>query len=329
MEKYKRRHTTTRTCAWCGKEFEAATIRTVCCSEPCRRRWNHSKRHPDWYRKTGERECQVCGKIFEPLSYRAVYCSRRCKDKERPGRAERQRELYAAKRIGYKSRSQIMREAQERQAERDKQKEKELAERYAVAHYCVQCGREFHTLQPNQKTCSKECSRAQRNRRNDKRINQQNIVDRNITLATLYRRDKGVCHICGMPCDYNDFEIRNGNKVVLDLYPTIDHVIPLARGGLHEWGNVKLAHKRCNSIKSANADDKAVTEYCRNAGTKERKPPKDQRKKTIQMDRDGNLVAVYESTAEAEKKTGIKQRGIQKCARGKAKTWGGFRWAYL
>lgn len=325
MEKYKRRHTTTRVCAWCGKEFEAATIRTACCSEPCRRRWKRSGRNPDWYKKKGERECPICGKVFEPLSYRAVYCSRRCKDRDR----EKERKRYAAKRIDYKSRSQIMREAEERKAERQEQKQKELAERYAVARYCVQCGREFHTLQPNQKTCSKECSKARQNRRNDKRINQQNIVDRNITLATLYWRDKGVCHICGMPCDYNDFEIRNGRKVTLDLYPTIDHVIPLARGGLHEWENVKLAHRRCNSIKSANADDKAVKEYCRNAGTKERKPPKDPRKKTVQMDRDGNIVAVYKSTAEAERKTGLSSKKISDAARGYRKTAYGFRWVYI
>lgn len=32
--------------------------------------------------------------------------------------------------------------------------------------------------------------------------------------------------------------------------PTIDHVIPLDAGGMHEPSNVQTAHYRCNSIKS-------------------------------------------------------------------------------
>ena len=35
--------------------------------------------------------------------------------------------------------------------------------------------------------------------------------------------------------------------------PTLDHIIPLAAGGTHEYANVKLAHFICNSIKSAGA----------------------------------------------------------------------------
>ncbi|MEO3856223.1 HNH endonuclease signature motif containing protein [Acrocarpospora sp. B8E8] len=31
--------------------------------------------------------------------------------------------------------------------------------------------------------------------------------------------------------------------------PTLDHVIPLAKGGLHEPGNLQLAHFICNSTK--------------------------------------------------------------------------------
>jgi 5-methylcytosine-specific restriction endonuclease McrA len=31
--------------------------------------------------------------------------------------------------------------------------------------------------------------------------------------------------------------------------PTVDHIIPLARGGSHTWDNVQLAHHLCNSLK--------------------------------------------------------------------------------
>jgi 5-methylcytosine-specific restriction endonuclease McrA len=31
---------------------------------------------------------------------------------------------------------------------------------------------------------------------------------------------------------------------------TIDHVVPMSKGGLHVWGNVQCACQRCNASKS-------------------------------------------------------------------------------
>lgn len=31
-------------------------------------------------------------------------------------------------------------------------------------------------------------------------------------------------------------------------YPTIDHVIPLSKGGSHTWDNVKVACGECNCV---------------------------------------------------------------------------------
>jgi 5-methylcytosine-specific restriction endonuclease McrA len=39
-----------------------------------------------------------------------------------------------------------------------------------------------------------------------------------------------------------------------DLSPTIDHVMPRALGGAHEFDNVQTAHLRCNVIKHASVD---------------------------------------------------------------------------
>lgn len=50
-------------------------------------------------------------------------------------------------------------------------------------------------------------------------------------------RDGGLCGICGSPVALAD--------------QSMDHIIPLARGGTHEPANVQLAHRRCNSSKGA------------------------------------------------------------------------------
>lgn len=74
--------------------------------------------------------------------------------------------------------------------------------------------------------------------------------DNNITLHEVYRRDKGVCYLCGELCDWNDYTEQNGVFIAGDRYPSIDHVVALASGGTHVWGNVRLAHRWCNTIKS-------------------------------------------------------------------------------
>jgi 5-methylcytosine-specific restriction endonuclease McrA len=49
------------------------------------------------------------------------------------------------------------------------------------------------------------------------------------------QRDNELCHLCGRWVSVHD--------------ASLDHVVPLAKGGQHTLDNVKLAHKVCNSKK--------------------------------------------------------------------------------
>lgn len=71
--------------------------------------------------------------------------------------------------------------------------------------------------------------------------------DSDLTLEKLYERDKGICHLCGGLCDWNDYHIINGQKQADNQYPSIDHLIVVSKGGTHTWDNVKLAHRICNT----------------------------------------------------------------------------------
>ena len=54
------------------------------------------------------------------------------------------------------------------------------------------------------------------------------------------------------------------------------------------------------------------------------------RKKAVeQLTEDGEQIAVYESTAEAARKTGFKSKQIQNCAREERKTYHGYVWRYV
>lgn len=72
-----------------------------------------------------------------------------------------------------------------------------------------------------------------------------------IPLDDVIERDNGICYLCGCKTDKADswYDV-NGYFVCGDTYPTRDHVIPIAKGGTHTWDNVRLACRKCNSIKN-------------------------------------------------------------------------------
>jgi len=68
-------------------------------------------------------------------------------------------------------------------------------------------------------------------------------------LEEVYERDGGVCYLCGQPCDWDDFIVKDGVIVYGNNYPSRDHVVPKSQGGKNEWQNIRLAHRGCNSRK--------------------------------------------------------------------------------
>jgi hypothetical protein len=69
-------------------------------------------------------------------------------------------------------------------------------------------------------------------------------------LAWLYARDNGVCGICDEAVTELEGPMR----------PSIDHIIPLSRGGLHVPANLWLAHYRCNLEKHAQMPDDEIVQ---------------------------------------------------------------------
>lgn len=113
---------------------------------------------------------------------------------------------------------------------------------------CEYCGRTFEQHY-GRHFCSKKCRNKYDNlskqRRKDARTKQakkNGNYDKSITLAKVYKRDHGVCYICGKHLILNDDYNR------LDA-PTIEHVVPICKGGTHTWDNVRLACRACNGKK--------------------------------------------------------------------------------
>ena len=66
-----------------------------------------------------------------------------------------------------------------------------------------------------------------------------------VTLKRVREKFCDICQICGKVVDDTDI----GNGHIKKLYPSIDHIIPLSKGGTHTWDNVQLAHMGCNAGK--------------------------------------------------------------------------------
>ena len=129
---------------------------------------------------------------------------------------------------------------------------------YIVREYMESCGSKKAN---DNGVCSAECRRVKKNRQYRASHKRRGVKDNHrirarkhgceydpsITLKKLIKRDGLRCAICGGVCDPDD---RSWSKWVGAMSPSIDHIIPLAKGGGHTWDNVQVAHMICNSEKS-------------------------------------------------------------------------------
>lgn len=186
--------------------------------------------------------CPECGAVFE----RSMVSIRHNQSIVCPGCAERAKEEKERQKAEAREQAQKEKEAKRQERERLEQERKD--QKY---HPCPVCGE----ITNRPKYCSDACAKKVANTKHEtrRRIKIKSVlVDGDITVERLYERDHGICWICGERCDWNDKETRNNGTIVCgNNYPSIDHVISLAKGGEHKWSNVALAHRLCNSIRGA------------------------------------------------------------------------------
>lgn len=190
--------------------------------------------------------CLTCGRTFDASLHTLVHGSGQCplcREDRRTSEREAKVAAIAAKKAV----------KAERRRDETEQRIKDRAEARRVAalakmHTCPVCG----NTTANKIYCSASCRNRAKNSRKDamRRSRMRNAcVDRDITLEALFKRDAGICHICGGQCSLEDYVIVDDTFIAGNWYPSIDHVVPLAKGGQHSWANVKLAHRVCNTAK--------------------------------------------------------------------------------
>lgn len=115
---------------------------------------------------------------------------------------------------------------------------------------CRFCGDEYETARSRSRCCAKpiclkaaerDCTSTHGRRRRKLKA----AGGERISRRAIYERDKWMCQLCRKPIDVALKAPDPGSA-------SLDHVIPLARGGKHSAANLQAAHLRCNLRKSAN-----------------------------------------------------------------------------
>lgn len=215
--------------------------------------------------------CKTCGSRFincvDTVQHGVVVCRVCARERALAREAERE-ERRKAESARRQEELETKWAEQKRQTQIRKQRERDA--KLDKAYVCRVCGKEYTPRQymaseglrffSNPGYCSHECNRKALNRaqkmspcHRDRNDNHRHRARKygveyvsGITLKKLVKRDGLRCRICGGMCDWSD---HSWSEFCGPTYPSIDHIIPIAKGGPHTWENVQVAHLICNSEK--------------------------------------------------------------------------------
>lgn len=113
---------------------------------------------------------------------------------------------------------------------------------------CDCCGEPFMADARRSRYCSQDCADLDRHRANWKHVNARRARLRGAFVEAfdrreIFERDGWVCQICELPIVPTVQWPDPGSA-------SLDHVVPISRGGLHSRANAQAAHLHCNVVKS-------------------------------------------------------------------------------
>jgi hypothetical protein len=252
-------------CRVCGTHFEKPNRRgrlPVFCSTECVR----VDRELKYPRKTNRvNVCEICECSFESVGPgpAAKVCSRACKNEKERLRSLASRPVHYREceicntefETRYKASFACSPECQRERVRlwqknkwveslESRPQTKEIICKWCnepvVVPYSMTGARKYHDA------CKKQATRAKNRKKSVKR--QGAKTQSNIVHEVIAERDNYVCHICG---ELVDMSLPRRSH----YGATLDHVIPIAKGGLDSEDNVKLAHWICNVRKSDKLGD--------------------------------------------------------------------------
>lgn len=174
--------------------------------------------------------CIWCFKEFMPKTFKDLLCSNECKQ----GRANHQKRFDLLDRCEMPL-CKCGRIATPPKEKRHRQKS------LGRSKMCFVC---------------RDASRRERDRGrgNHKAVLRRHVVKNGekIQINDLVTRDGFDCQICNVVIDW----AKRGER---KWWPSLDHVVPISKGGLHTLSNTRMVHLGCNSKKRAKLEVYAET----------------------------------------------------------------------
>ena len=141
---------------------------------------------------------------------------------------------------------------------RNNYKKRNLAKKRYEPKQCRKCKKEFVSdiahlsglaIKHLGYYCSDDCKqsslRAQQSKQTHQRRSKLKGGD-SIDLYELADKSQWICALCNKVIDKNNKHYRHNTNL---QGPSIDHIVPISKGGKHTWDNVQLAHLICNSLR--------------------------------------------------------------------------------
>lgn len=121
---------------------------------------------------------------------------------------------------------------------------------------CQVCGGTYAATKRQRATCSPECRAIhQRNldaiSRHARRARLRDAETEVFTPLEIFERDRWTCGLCAEPIDPTLRWPDTGSV-------SLDHIVPLARGGGHTRANCQAAHLGCNAAKGARVTEEVA-----------------------------------------------------------------------
>lgn len=189
--------------------------------------------------------CPSCEKRFYPTR-KTKYCSARC----RVASAKRFRHECEWCRREFRS-SEPKAACCSRKCQNNK-RVADAPEREVVCRVCATVFVCRHVGGTPARYCSQRCLESRRRKHRNqyikawRRLREGRIAANgfeDIDPTAVFERDGWACGICGGP-------VKRGCHFQDPLAPTIDHIIPVSKGGPHTMANVQCAHRECNTRKN-------------------------------------------------------------------------------
>jgi 5-methylcytosine-specific restriction endonuclease McrA len=105
---------------------------------------------------------------------------------------------------------------------------------------CNRCHTGYHIQYPGQRYCTPRCKQAAHWTRRE--LAKRGELGPDISPQYIYERDHWRCQLCRR-------KVHKGKAVPHPMAPTLDHIVPLSKGGKHEIANIFTAHFICNARK--------------------------------------------------------------------------------